>query len=132
MYIGQELIRGERLVSENGKFILDFQEDGDFVLKINGVPLWRTLTTGKGERFVIQDDGTTAIYDSSNEQVYYNGISFVFMIKVENNGEIVVTNDKQEKLFWSDSTAHSMFIFISVFTFKIFFDGSLYRMDMYF
>lgn len=107
MYRGQELRRGDRLMSENGKFLLDFQNDGDFVLKIDGIPLWRTLTTGKGERLVIQEDGTTAIYDSTNLQVYYNGISSVFMIKVENNGDLLVTNDKQEKLPWLQSTAHS-------------------------
>jgi poly(3-hydroxybutyrate) depolymerase len=63
MWYGQELKEGQYLISENKQYKLDFQADGNLVLRDNaGRQQWASNTVGNADRFVMQQDGNLAIY----------------------------------------------------------------------
>ena len=61
----QSLLRGQSLISANGRYRLDMQEDGNLVLyrTQDGHPLWASGTNGHAvSRCIMQSDGNLVIY----------------------------------------------------------------------
>jgi hypothetical protein len=60
---GETLLRGQELVSHNGRFRLSFQTDGNLVLYGGSQALWSSRTPNKGgQRLVMQRDGNLVMY----------------------------------------------------------------------
>lgn len=66
---GNELSRGSRLTSRNGKYFLAMQDDGNLVLyRATGAPLWATGTHGQSIRHaVMQGDGNLVLYNYAGQ-----------------------------------------------------------------
>uniref|UniRef100_A0A672YGG8 Bulb-type lectin domain-containing protein n=1 Tax=Sphaeramia orbicularis TaxID=375764 RepID=A0A672YGG8_9TELE len=60
---GQEMRKGDYLLSTNGNYKAVFQEDGNFVI-YTWAPLWFSETNGKGGfRIVLQEDNNLVMYN---------------------------------------------------------------------
>ena len=67
-------LMGTNLISTNGFWKLNLQEDGNLVLKdANEIPIWASGSNGKGTSpylLKIQEDGNLVIYDSKNSSIW--------------------------------------------------------------
>jgi lysophospholipase L1-like esterase len=73
---GQGLKRGERLLSCDGRFVLDLQNDGNLVIYQGGQPLWNTRTEGSSAAQVLmQADGNLVEYDAVGRILWQSGVS---------------------------------------------------------
>lgn len=62
---GQQLTRGERITSQDGRYSLLMQDDANLVFYDGGNPLWATGTTGTPAQVAImQADGNLVVYGS--------------------------------------------------------------------
>ncbi|MET3035156.1 bulb-type lectin domain-containing protein [Chryseobacterium sp. NRRL B-14859] len=105
IYKGYEFVQGEKIYSENSKYYLIFQTDGNLVMYRSGFKkdIWSTATAGKGRRAVFQEDGNLVVYDSSNRAVYNTGVSLsnVDRLSIQNDGNIVIYN-YDNQVVWAD------------------------------
>lgn len=109
---GETLYAGQSLTSQNGRFTLVMQGDGNLVLYPNGgQALWHThtynvasLQNGNG-RAVFQLDGNFVIYDPQNVP-RWNSKSFgsVGLLVMQNDGNLVIY-DSNGAPIWSTQTA---------------------------
>lgn len=106
---GQELKKGQNLLSENGKFKLELQTNGNLVIKYNEITIWSTDTSGRGERFVMQNDGNAVLYDINNRSL------FTTQISINNDSDyIIIQNDGNLALFtgnrvvWTSNSAQGI------------------------
>lgn len=88
------LRRGESLISANGRYRLDLQEDGNLVLyrQTGGATLWSSGTAGMTvSRAVMQDDGNLVIYGYGTPLWASNtaGRPGSFLI-LQNDGNLVI------------------------------------------
>ena len=72
---GSTLRPGDALTSQNGRYRLELQSDGNLVVyDRNGAALWASRTAGNpGARLAIQNDGNLVIYSSGNKMVWTSG-----------------------------------------------------------
>ena len=67
---GQTLFEGEKLISNNGRFHLNMQRDGDLVLyKKGGKVIWASHTHNRGQgpyKAVMQKDNNFVVYDGKD------------------------------------------------------------------
>lgn len=109
---GETLYAGQSLTSQNGRFTLVMQTDGNLVLYPNGgQALWHTQTyniaslqNGNG-RAAFQPDGNFVIYDPQNVP-RWNSKSFgsVGLLVMQNDGNLVIY-DSNGAPIWSTQTA---------------------------
>jgi hypothetical protein len=100
------LSEGEALFSQNGRFFLIMQLDGNLVLYRDAwVPLWSTSTFGSGNRALFQVDGNLVVYRSdwgslwaSHSNGHWGGD-----LIVENDGNLVI-RDVTGKTVWTTGT----------------------------
>lgn len=104
---GEVLKKGEKLTSGNSKFILEFQTDGDLVLSVNGIVLWRSDTSLRGDNLIFEENGNLNIYDSDNQIVFTTNTSGKYL-KLEDDGNLVVNNDNNRTI-WSTKTSHCIY-----------------------
>src|SRR4051812_42710877 len=64
---GDTMAPGDSFTSENGHFVLVFQEtDGNLVLIADGTPVWASVTNDMSATSVVmQADGNLVVYDDS-------------------------------------------------------------------
>lgn len=69
---GQELKRNESLVSENRRYYVTLQEDGDLVLSGPSGTLWSSNTSGKRNvrNIIMQRDGNLVMYTEENKAIW--------------------------------------------------------------
>ncbi|NYZ69130.1 lectin [Endozoicomonas sp. SM1973] len=68
---GQKLEKGQQLVSEDKRYVLSLQHDGNLVLYVDHRPLWASDTAGIAvERAEMQKDGNLVIYGYDNKPVW--------------------------------------------------------------
>ena len=69
---GSQVMRaGDSIVSENGRFQLAMQGDGNLVLSDRGAPIWHTSSYGNpGARLVMQGDGNLVVYSAQNRPLW--------------------------------------------------------------
>lgn len=106
IYKGYEFVKDEKIYSENFKYYLIFQADGNLVMYRNGFKkdVWSTATAGKGRRAIFQEDGNLVVYDSSNRAVYNTGISLsniIDRLSIQNDGNIVIYSNNGD-VVWAD------------------------------
>ena len=98
---------GKDLFSENGKFRLSFQSDGNLILYKGDEVLWNTETTGNdGASFKFQSNGDAIIYKDekfiwSNNQGS-NPNSFLL---VQNDGNFIQYDRKSLKKLWESGSS---------------------------
>ncbi|MFT3715192.1 MAG: LysM peptidoglycan-binding domain-containing protein [Gordonia sp. (in: high G+C Gram-positive bacteria)] len=86
--VGDSLSADQSLTSNNGKYTLTLQKDGNLVLNDGGKPVWASQTNGKKvERAVMQDDGNFVLYTGKNEGVWSTKTS-------GQNAKLVVQDDR--------------------------------------
>lgn len=112
--MGQEIRRSQILMSSNGYFNLKLEFGGNLVLYMNGASIWST-NSKTGDRFVMQSDGNSVLYDINNKALFSTKTSNAKGIFVRNDGNLVVL-DNSNKVVWSSNTIHSnLFNFASKF-----------------
>ncbi|MFD6896004.1 LysM peptidoglycan-binding domain-containing protein [Rhodococcus sp. NPDC060086] len=68
---GQSLSVGQELKSDNGKYALTLQRDGNLVLSESGKAVWAAGTNGSGAvRANVQEDGNFVLYKNDNSPVW--------------------------------------------------------------
>jgi hypothetical protein len=100
------LSEGEALFSQNRRFFLIMQLDGNLVLYRDAwVPLWSTSTFGSGHRALFQPDANLVVYGSdwtslwaSHSNGHWGGD-----LTVENDGNLVI-RDVTGKTVWTTGT----------------------------
>ena len=99
---------GDKLISSNGMFRLEYQKDGNLVVYKYDSPLWASGTNGKpiGQtRF--QNDGNLVIYDRNDYPIWsigkygseYEGSKLI----MQDDGNLVAY-DKNGAAYWASGT----------------------------
>lgn len=106
LHPGESLLPGQKRVSTDGRFSLDYQGDGNLVLNYIGVgPLWASGTGGPAGQCVLHPDGNLVIYDAGNNPVWAtntagnNGAT----LHVQSDGNTVLYNQGGNPV-WSTET----------------------------
>ncbi len=103
---GQNLMAGQQVVSQDGRYRLIMQTDGNLVLYSPNRPIWWTGTNGKpANRLSVQTDGNMVLYGPAT---YYwaswtNGRGNVTLV-VQDDGNLVLY-DAQNRPVWNSRTA---------------------------
>jgi hypothetical protein len=101
----QSLTSGQSMSSQDGRFTLIMQSDGNLVLYWNGHgALWATGTNGKGQIATMQGDGNFVVYDGSGHAVWAsntNGHSGAGLT-VQNDGNVVIY--QSNSALWASNT----------------------------
>lgn len=94
---GTTITRGNSVWSNDQRYELSMQEDGNLVLykKANGVvkALWATNTDGKAVKyFIFQRDGNMVLYDFANKPVWASGTNNkgASYLLLQNDGNLVI------------------------------------------
>lgn len=108
---GESLSKGETLISENDRFTLELQLDGDLALKFGLLPvLWTTGTSNQGERLVMQNDGKLVLLDKNNRVLFSTSKAGKYL-QIKNDGNLVLLDDLNE-IVWSTNTIHCNLTFL--------------------
>lgn len=108
LFPGQDLIRNDRLVSENGKYRLVFQEDGNLVLYNNqDDAMWNSGTSNQGGQIAkLQEDGNFVIYAEGGRLLWNtdtDGLSISNLL-LQNDGNLVLYGSNGEDHLWQTRT----------------------------
>ena len=103
----QTLKKGDRLESQNGKFYLELQSDGNLVLNNDVRVLWSTKTNN-GSQLVLQKDGNLVLTNVNNKEVFSTRTNKGRYFSVQNNGNLVLYDDNSKPL-WSTKTTQCKF-----------------------
>ena len=102
-YKGESLKRRQFFASENKKFFILMDNDGDLLLchtKRNRV-LWRRNTGGSGNRLVMEANGNLAIYDNRGNIIAESGTGGRGeYMQLEDDANMVIYNSNQVAI-WS-------------------------------
>ncbi len=104
----QRLERGRRLLSCDGRFSLELQQDGNLVLYKMGVALWSTNTWGKdGAVAVMQTDGNFVLYNSAGAPLWASGTySPGASLSLQTDGNLVVYGQTGGPVWSSGTCCH--------------------------
>lgn len=97
------LAKNQWLASENEKYILMMNENGNLVLSFNNQNrvLWQSNTTGRGDRLVMEESGNLAIYDYGKYAVWHSDTEGRGeYAQLENDANLVVY-DSNGLVIWS-------------------------------
>lgn len=102
---GQTLKQGQFLRSENGRYALRLQRDGNLVLYSAGYHvLWHSQTGGSdANRLVMQGDGNLVLYHFGSPKWATNTVDRGYRAVVQSDGNFVVY--KSGDSFWASDTA---------------------------
>ncbi|MFJ5229193.1 LysM peptidoglycan-binding domain-containing protein [Kitasatospora sp. NPDC088391] len=103
---GEALAVDEELLSDNGRFRLSLQSDGNLVLSDlgTGQPIWATATDGRGATTAqMQDDGNFVLYSGSGEALWSTGTdgNADAYLRLNDDGNAVVGGDRT---LWESGT----------------------------
>ena len=110
LHVDQSLHRGQSLFSHNGRFALDFQRDGNVVLRKtnDGFVLWDTGTSGsRADHLIMQGDGNCVLYTRDMRPLWSTGITGPNLrhhqeFVVQDDGNLVVYSRGQ--VYWASNT----------------------------
>jgi hypothetical protein len=102
----QALVTSQKMVSQDGRFSLLLQQDGNLVLYFGSTPLWATNTpTGRQLYFRVQADGNAVLYNVEFDPVWasntatYSGAT----LTLQNDGNLVL-RDTGGTIRWQSNT----------------------------
>jgi hypothetical protein len=102
-----QLLQGQLIRSQDGRFILVMQTDGNLVIYYYNIALWSSVTAGNPNinRCVMQSDGNLVLYDTNNVGRWSSntatGIAGVLVM--QNDGNLVIYQNGVAP--WSSNTA---------------------------
>lgn len=99
---GQEMRRGQQLISKNGRAKLIFQTDGNLVLYGDGRRLWDAGSTGRGTMVALQTDGSLVVYQGGTA-IWNENHPDSDILAVQDDGNMVLYNRARRPL-WSTTT----------------------------
>ncbi|MCJ1673043.1 MULTISPECIES: hypothetical protein [unclassified Rathayibacter] len=91
---GEQLARGESIVSVGGGYRFVLQTDGNAVTyDASGRATFSTGTQGRGDRLVMQADGNLVIYAADGRPVWFTGTGDETgaSVRIQNDGNLVVS-----------------------------------------
>ena len=101
---GEELLKGDKLISTNAEYIFMLHESGNLVLKKDGFELWSSDTGGYENitRCVMQHDGNLVLLRNNGDIVWESNTSNNSggSLIVQNDGHVVITN-----VIWATGTS---------------------------
>jgi Beta-1,3-glucanase len=112
---GQRLLRGQELVSTNGRFHLVLQTDGNLVL-YDGAPgqnpiwatgTWNLPTERRPTHADMQTDGNLVLYNDANQPAWAAGVFGTFTnpyLEVQDDGNLVIYHNGRTAI-WASNTA---------------------------
>jgi hypothetical protein len=108
---GQRLAGGQGLTSSNGRFHLNMQTDGNFVLYDGTSAIWHTNTwehPNKPTRAEMQPDGNLVLYNNANQAAWASGSwgsgRVNPFLEVQDDGNLVIYHNGRTPL-WASGTA---------------------------
>ena len=111
LYPNAKIYPGQTLTSKSGKYIFDFQQDGNLVLYgFNNTPIWSSWTASKNAAVLgMQSDGNLVLYSSTGKAIWDSQTagnspsSFV----VQDDGNLVIYNSTS-KPTWNSQTRQAI------------------------
>lgn len=101
------LFPGDKLTSQNGKYYLTYQSDGNLVLytTISNRALWATNTNGRSAyRVAMQTDGNFMVYSAPNTAIWKtNTLDKQAVLILQDDGNLVIYSGNNP--IWSSNTA---------------------------
>lgn len=96
---GDKLVRGQELISENGKFSLIIDQNGYLTYYYFKYLFWRYVSVL--DRFEMQLDGNFSIYDEKNNAlISSNTIGTGDYVALDNFGSLTVYNGLNKRLWY--------------------------------
>lgn len=120
---GDSLYSGQRINSQNGRYIFVLQDDNNLVL-YNLIPsprpIWASNTWHRGtERLVVQEDGDLVLDDSKKIALWRSGTKVEGggktdrVLEIRDDGDVVLLDRGTVKV-WSTGTADTRFMHSSI------------------
>ena len=107
---GESLLAGASRPSQDGRFVLTYQHDGNLVLYevVSGQPLWATYTQGSSAGVtVMQSDGNLVVYDGSSVARWASGTGATAeRLYVQDDGNLVIRDASGTPLWASNTGGH--------------------------
>lgn len=100
------LFPGDVLQSQDGRFALTLERNGNVVLRQTGTVLWQSATSSAAPRTLsMESSGNLAIYDNSGAVVTATGTSSPgAFLKVQNDGNVVLYASNGTTVLWQTNT----------------------------
>ncbi|MBO9500887.1 hypothetical protein [Brevundimonas sp. A19_0] len=102
----QSLVTSQKMVSQDGRFRLELQQDGNLVLYFGSTPLWATNTpSGRQLYFRVQGDGNAVLYDVEFDPVWASNTASYpgATLTLQNDGNLVL-RDTGGTIRWQSNT----------------------------
>jgi len=103
---GYSLLPTQKLTSQDGRFTLLFEQDGNLVLRFGTSVLWSTATaTGEGIWFRMAPTGELLIYGPSLNVVWTTGTSSAgAWLDLRDDGNLVLLDSSGTTVLWQSNT----------------------------
>jgi surface antigen len=90
---GQQMHSNQYILSDDGRFVLLMQSDGNLVEYTASGSLWASNTAGHpGAYLGMQSDGNVVIYSSSGTVLWSTGPKGIHVLKIQTDGNLVARN----------------------------------------
>lgn len=102
------LLAGQSMSSQDGRFVLSMQTDGNLVLYGPAGAMWWTSTNGGSDRrMVMQADGNLVVYNSANQALWSSATygNPGARLVVQNDGNLVIYNTANQGV-WASNTVY--------------------------
>lgn len=96
IYSGEVVRKGQYLLSNDARFVLTLQNDGNLVLYFKDRALWNSGTSGQNiDRLTMQDDGNLVLYRTDGAAAWhtYTGGRGKSTLVVQGDGNLVLYKD---------------------------------------
>jgi hypothetical protein len=106
MTSGQYFPPGNSFKSQNGRYTLIYQNDGNLVLYAGSQALWNSGTYGRStSKAIMQTDGNLVVYDAGNRAVWSSGTwgNGGARLELQDDGNLVIYNTAGRAL-WNTGT----------------------------
>jgi predicted alpha/beta hydrolase family esterase len=109
---GQWLAPGSSLASPDGRYRLDYQPDGNLVVRrADGLAVWASGTAGRSAgQALMQTDSNFVVYDAAGAAVWHTGTWGIpgAYLSMQNNGAFVIYRGDGQRLWGSPVPANEV------------------------